>query len=98
MDINTVLTEIELFSGLDKETVQYVSSQAKQQIVSKGETVYLQHQPAAHLFVLLKGAVKLVVRNSAGPMDTIDLDRRSPPPKVIGEIAIMDGGPHVSSA
>jgi CRP-like cAMP-binding protein len=64
----------------------------------KGQTIYMQGEPAHQFFVLAEGAVKLLVTGSN--VDLVhEIDRyKSPPPEVFGEVAVLDGISYTTSA
>jgi CRP-like cAMP-binding protein len=96
--VASLLTRIELFSQLDAETIQEISARVRQRTMPKGQTIYMQGEPAHQFFVLAEGAVKLLVTGSN--VDLVhEIDRyKSPPPEVFGEVAVLDGISYTTSA
>jgi CRP/FNR family cyclic AMP-dependent transcriptional regulator len=98
MDIDQVgalLGRTDLFRTLTERARLEVASAATQMTFAKSQTIFVQEEPGDRLFVLAKGAVKLVVRSRHG--EVVELARHWPP-AVFGEVALLDGGPRSASA
>jgi CRP-like cAMP-binding protein len=98
MDINQVadlLGRTELFGALDTQTRQEIAAAATQTTFAKGQTIFVQEEPGDRMFVLARGAVKLVVRSRHG--EVVELARHWPP-AVFGQLALLDGGPRSATA
>ncbi|HZD70864.1 MAG TPA: Crp/Fnr family transcriptional regulator [Actinomycetes bacterium] len=98
MDISQVvdlLGRTELFGALDEPTRQRIAVGATQIAFAKGRTIFVQDEPGDRMFVLAKGAVKLLVRSRHG--EIVELARHWPP-AVFGQIALLDHGPRSASA
>jgi CRP/FNR family transcriptional regulator, cyclic AMP receptor protein len=88
--IASLLAEVEPFGELDEATRLDVAGRAGRRLVEKGQVVCWQGEPGESMFVLLKGAVKVVVRSKDGEL--VELVRHHPPAS-FGELAVLDGGP-----
>jgi CRP/FNR family transcriptional regulator, cyclic AMP receptor protein len=98
MDSNQVvelLGRTDLFGALDEATRRQLVADASQTAFAKGQTIFVQDEPGDRMFVLAKGAVKLVVRSRHG--EVVELARHWPP-AVFGQLALLDGGPRSASA
>jgi CRP/FNR family transcriptional regulator, cyclic AMP receptor protein len=88
--IASLLAEVEPFGGLDEGTRLAVAGRAGRRVVERGQVVCWQDEPGESMFVLLEGAVKVVVRSRDGEL--MELVRHHPPAS-FGELALLDGGP-----
>jgi CRP-like cAMP-binding protein len=90
-----LLGETDQFGHLDEEALWGLAERTVQQVFPAGQTIFVQDEPGDHLFVVADGVVKLLVRSRAG--DSIELVRQSRP-AILGELAVLDGGPRSASA
>jgi CRP/FNR family transcriptional regulator, cyclic AMP receptor protein len=88
--IASLLAEVELFGELDDSTRLAIAGRAGRRVVQKGQVVVWQDEPGESMFVLLEGAVKLVVSSKDGEL--VELARLVAPTS-FGELAVLDGGP-----
>ena len=98
MDASTaalLLGRVEPFRGLDERARLTVVEHAGRRVVDKGQMVFWQDDPGEAMFVLLEGAVKLVVCSRDGEL--IELHRHDAP-AIFGELALLDAGPRSASA
>jgi len=93
--IASLLTEVELFGELDDGARLAMAGRAGSRVVEKGQVIFWQDEPGESMFVLLEGAVKLVVRSKDGEL--VELVRHNPPAP-FGELAVLDGGPRSATA
>jgi CRP/FNR family transcriptional regulator, cyclic AMP receptor protein len=91
----SLLGRVEPFRGLDEQARLSMVGQAGRRVVEKGQMVCWQDDPGESMFVLLEGAVKLVVCSRDGEL--IELHRHDAP-ATFGELALLDGGPRSASA
>jgi CRP/FNR family cyclic AMP-dependent transcriptional regulator len=89
------LAEVELFGELDAGTLQAIAEQARRRSVERGQVLFWQDEPGESMFVLLEGAVKLVVSSRDGEL--VELARLVAPAS-FGELAVLDGGPRSATA
>jgi CRP/FNR family transcriptional regulator, cyclic AMP receptor protein len=91
-----LLGRVEPFRGLDERARLTVVEHAGRRVVDKGQMVFWQDDPGEAMFVLLEGAVKLVVCSRDGEL--IELHRHDAP-AIFGELALLlDAGPRSASA
>src|SRR5262245_47165299 len=90
-----LLAETDLFGVLDAAALAEVAERTRVKVVEKGQTIFVQDEPGDRLFVVAKGAVKLVVRSAQG--EVVELVRHWRP-AVFGEVALLDGGPRSATA
>jgi CRP-like cAMP-binding protein len=90
-----LLGRVEPFRGLEERARLKVVEHAGRRVVDKGQMVFWQDDPGEAMFVLLDGAVKLVVCSRDGEL--IELHRHDAP-ATFGELAMLDGGPRSASA
>jgi CRP/FNR family transcriptional regulator, cyclic AMP receptor protein len=93
--IASLLAKVEPFGKLDEGTRMAVAGRAGRRVVERGQIIFWQDEPGESMFVLLEGAVKLVVRSKDGEL--VELVRHHPP-AFFGELAVLDGGPRSASA
>jgi CRP/FNR family transcriptional regulator, cyclic AMP receptor protein len=93
--IASLLAKVELFGELDGDARLAMAGRAGHRVVEKGQVIFWQDEPGESMFVLLEGAVKLVVRSKDGEL--VELVRHDPP-AVFGELALLDGGSRSASA
>jgi CRP/FNR family cyclic AMP-dependent transcriptional regulator len=93
--IASLLAEVELFGELDDESRLAIAGRARHRVVDKGQVIVWQDEPGESMFVLLEGAVKLVVSSKDGEL--VELARLVAPAS-FGEVAVLDGGPRSASA
>jgi CRP/FNR family transcriptional regulator, cyclic AMP receptor protein len=93
--IASLLAKVEPFGELDEGTRLEVAGRAGRRVVERGQVICWQGEPGESMFVLLEGAVKLVVRSKDGGL--VELVRHDPPAS-FGELAVLDGGPRSATA
>jgi CRP-like cAMP-binding protein len=93
--IASLLARVEPFGELDKGTRLDVAERAARRVVERGQVVCWQDEPGESMFVLLEGAVKVIVRSKDGEL--VELVRHHPPAS-FGELAVLDGGPRSATA
>jgi CRP/FNR family cyclic AMP-dependent transcriptional regulator len=93
--IASLLAEVELFGELEDGTRLAIAAQARRRVVERGQVLFWQDEPGESMFVLLEGAVKLVVSSRDGGV--VELARLVAPAS-FGELAVLDGGPRSATA
>lgn len=93
--IASLLAEVELFGELDDSTRLAIAAQTRRRVVERGQVLFWQDEPGESMFVLLEGAVKLVVSSRDGGV--VELARLVAPAS-FGELAVLDGGPRSATA
>jgi CRP/FNR family transcriptional regulator, cyclic AMP receptor protein len=93
--IASLLAEVELFGELDDGTRLAIAAEARRRVVERGQVLFWQDEPGESMFVLLEGAVKLVVSSRDGGV--VELARLVAPAS-FGELAVLDGGPRSATA
>jgi CRP/FNR family transcriptional regulator, cyclic AMP receptor protein len=93
--IASLLAEVELFGELDDSTRLAIAAEARRRVVERGQVLFWQDEPGESMFVLLEGAVKLVVSSRDGGV--VELARLVAPAS-FGELAVLDGGPRSATA
>jgi len=53
------LRRVQLFRGLEPQQLSLIARLASQQSFRAGDTVFIQGQPATHLYLLLRGKVAI---------------------------------------
>jgi CRP/FNR family transcriptional regulator, cyclic AMP receptor protein len=93
--IASLLAKVELFGELDDSTRLGMAERASRRVVERGQVIVWQDEPGESMFVLLEGAVKLVVSSRDG--EVVELTRLVAPTS-FGELAVLDGGPRSATA
>jgi CRP/FNR family transcriptional regulator, cyclic AMP receptor protein len=91
----SLLGRVEPFRVMDEQARLAMVDQAGFRVVDKGQMVFWQGDEGDAMFVLLDGAVKLIVRSRDG--EVMELHRYDAP-ATFGELAVLDGAPRSASA
>ncbi len=73
------LKKTELFGGLDEARLSLLLSQSIVKSYPPGETIFLQGEEAASLYVLIQGAVDLTVKTQAKNDSELRTHHATPP-------------------
>jgi CRP-like cAMP-binding protein len=90
-----LLRQTEVFSAVDPDTAAQVAQRMVRRTYRRGEALFHQGDPGDALYVVADGTVAVVVTSENG--DRMVLTTLAPP-DVLGEIALLDGGPRSASA
>jgi len=90
-----LLRGTELFARLDAATAAALAQRMVRRTYRRGEALFHQGDPGDSLYVLVEGSVAVVVSSENG--DRMVLTTLASP-DVLGEIALLDGGPRSASA
>jgi CRP-like cAMP-binding protein len=90
-----VLGRTELFGGLSPEDLGAIAARGIVRTYPKGQILFYQHDPGESLYVILEGRVKAFVTSEEGAELNLGLFES---PAVLGEVALVDGGPRSASA
>jgi CRP/FNR family transcriptional regulator, cyclic AMP receptor protein len=66
LDTKPVLADTALFGQLSDRSLEQLTAAAGQYFFRKGRIIYFEDEPAQRLYVLVRGAVKLVVESFSG--------------------------------
>ena len=89
-----LLAQTTLFEGLTTEVLRNIVAEATQRRYTKSQFLFYQGDQGDRLFVVLSGMVKVSVSSDQGEeMVLVTLG----PPQVMGELALIDGGPRSAS-
>lgn len=89
------LRSIPYFVGLDPAEVEWMKRYVVEKRVDRGEMVVLEGEPAAHLYIVGSGAVKVFKTSADGKEQILSIVR---PGESFNDVAIFDGGPSPASA
>jgi CRP-like cAMP-binding protein len=89
-----VLAGIPLFRVLSQECVSAAVRAGRFKSYAAGQIIFHQGDPGDHLYVVIKGLVKVVFTSERG--DEIVLNIRGPE-EIFGELALLDGSPRSAS-
>lgn len=85
-DIQSVLTQVPLFSGLNTKVRRRLSEQGKRRVYAAGEYIIRQGDPASALYVVLRGRAQ-VEQEEGG---TVKILRELAPYAFFGEVALIE--------
>lgn len=89
-----LLARTTIFEGLRPDVLRSIVAEGTQRRYNKGQFLFYQGDQGDRLFVVLSGLVKVTVSSDQGEeMVLVTLG----PPQVIGELALIDGGPRSAS-
>jgi CRP/FNR family transcriptional regulator, cyclic AMP receptor protein len=84
-----------LFGGLDTESRQAIAGTLRTRRFRKGEVVFHEGDPGDSLFIVVSGALKVVLPSEDGDEAILATLRRG---DFLGELALLDGAPRSASA
>jgi CRP-like cAMP-binding protein len=84
-----------LFAGMGPESLKAISRSLKSRRFRRGEVLFHEGDPGDALFVVVSGAVKVVVPSEEGEEAILATLRRG---DFLGELALLDGAPRSASA
>ena len=90
-----VLGRTELFGGLAPGVLEAIAARGIVRSYPKGQILFYQHDPGEALYVILDGRVKAFVTSEDGAELNLGVFES---PTILGEVALVDGGPRSASA
>ena len=90
-----VLGRTELFGGLAPGTLETIAARGIVRSYPKGQVLFYQYDPGEALYVILEGRVKAFVTSEDGAELNLGVFES---PSILGEVALVDGGPRSASA
>ncbi|HYP22043.1 MAG TPA: Crp/Fnr family transcriptional regulator [Actinomycetota bacterium] len=90
-----VLGRTELFAGLPPRDLEAIAARGIARTYPKGQILFYQHDPGESLYVILEGRVKAFVTSELGTELNLGIFES---PAILGEVALVDGGPRSASA
>ena len=94
-DPGGILRRTELFSGLDAKALNELASRLFERRFRRGETLFHEGDDGDALYVIVDGSVAIVVTSESGKRAVLTTLREQ---DVLGEIALLDGGPRSATA
>lgn len=82
------LTSCPLFAGLDAQVLRELETHVVRKTLAPGDLVLREGEPAEHLFVLLRGVVRVLLSDRSGLQITVKLFTA---PAVFGEMEALTG-------
>lgn len=89
------LAQVRLFVGLDRSTLERLASGIRTRRFRRGEVLFHQGDPGDALFILITGAVKILLPGEAGDEAILATVR---PGEFFGELSLLDGAPRSATA
>lgn len=90
-----VLGRTELFGDLAPRDLEAIAERGIVRSYPKGQVLFYQHDPGESLYVIVEGRVKAFVTSEEGAELNLGVFES---PSVLGEVALVDGGPRSASA
>jgi CRP-like cAMP-binding protein len=84
-----------LFAGMDPHSLQGITRTLRSRRFRRGEVLFHEGDPGDSLFVVVSGAIKVVVPSDEGDEAILATLRRG---DFFGELALLDGAPRSASA
>ena len=93
-EVIEALRRTSLFCELTDEDHWALASRATERRLSRGETLFLAGEPAAGLYVVVRGAVRAYRVGTDGREQVIHVEQSG---ATLAEVPVFDGGPYPSS-
>ncbi|MCC6777914.1 MAG: cyclic nucleotide-binding domain-containing protein [Hyphomicrobiales bacterium] len=90
-----LLAGTELLKGVGQDALAACAAQLREVRFEKGQMVFARGEPGTHLYLVTEGQVRLAVATSEGRELSFQIAHAG---DVIGEIAVLDGGPRSAEA
>ncbi|GCE13185.1 cyclic nucleotide-binding domain-containing protein [Tengunoibacter tsumagoiensis] len=90
------LARVDLFSGLSKKELQFLTNSCQERTYTAGSTLFAQGDAGVGLYIVISGKVR-IIHKSNPEADEEEL-RVLGPGEVIGEMALLDDLPRSASA
>ena len=94
-DAAKLLLQTDLFAGIDTYAAGELADRLVRKTFKRGQAVFHQGDPGDALYVIVEGAVAIVVVNESGNRAVLTTMHS---PEVLGEIALLDGGKRSATA
>ncbi len=89
------LAGVPFFSGLDAESLESVGRGMRTRRFRRGEVIFHLGDPGDALFIVMSGAIKIMIPSDAGDEAILATLRAG---DVFGELAVLDGAPRSATA
>jgi CRP-like cAMP-binding protein len=90
-----VLARTDLFGNLAPADLEAIAAKGMVRTYPKGQILFYQQDPGESLYVILEGRVKAFVTSEDGAELNLGMFES---PSILGEVALVDGGPRSASA
>ena len=94
-DLKEHLRRLPLFARLAEPELDELARRTRQKGFKRGETIFRKDDPGTHLYLVLEGAVKIVLPGEFGQEALVALMR---PGEFFGELALFDRSPRSATA
>ena len=93
--LNETLATVPFFSGLGADALESVGRVVRNRRFRRGEVIFHQGDPGDALFIVMSGAIKIVLPSDSGEEAILATLRAG---DVFGELALLDGAPRSATA
>jgi CRP-like cAMP-binding protein len=93
--LTETLSAVPFFSGLGPEALESVGRVIRNRRFRRGEVIFHQGDPGDALFIVMSGAIKIVLPSDSGEEAILATLRSG---DVFGELALLDGAPRSATA
>jgi CRP/FNR family transcriptional regulator len=91
---NRVLSNVPLFSGLDRSELEFIAGRAIPRKYASGQMVFNEGDPCSGLYVVMSGQVRIFKTSASGREQVLSIDG---PGSSIAELPVFDGGNYPAS-
>lgn len=92
---DALLRGTELFGALDEDLRAECARRFRHQTFPAGQTIFLAGDPGRHAYLVSSGLIRLSLSSASGREFNVHI---AAPGDLVGEIAILDGGPRTAHA
>ena len=93
-DVMAILNQISIFAGLNDAQLYAIFQELEEVSYEKEEFIFEQGTQPSHIYIIVKGAVKLIVSEDDTPFELIEFG----PGDCFGETSVIGIVPHEASA
>ena len=93
-DVMAILNRISIFAGLSDTQLYAIFQELEEVSYSKGEFIFEQGTEPSHIYIIVKGTVKLIVSEDDTSLELIEFS----PGDCLGETSVIGIVPHEAAA
>jgi signal-transduction protein with cAMP-binding, CBS, and nucleotidyltransferase domain len=92
----SLIARTHLFAGLDRTALAVIAAEGHERTYKRREAIFHQGEHGDSFYVVVDGAVKVIVTSTQGEEEMVLTTVRSP--DTVGDVALFDEGPRSASA